>query len=237
MPAYRNGLSDKLRHSRRGARVSGSNGNSGEPKVMADSGGPPSFSSDEGLKRSMSVSPRRGENNDAKRSRVSDWEDVADDYSGVDFGGDVVETEGEGEEDNGGDGDEDMALPETKSKAMARPHLRPPGMPEFLPTVEEQREWEANPRRGREAGAFWKEKRQGGGYWGDMNPAPSGIAWDVSKEARRRMKETARPSPEDTEDQWREWRSDWPSHTVTVIRGSGRGGRGGRRGVRRTVLH
>ena len=208
---------------RHGDRISGSSGVSDEPKVMASSGGQPSFSSEEGLKRSMSISPRREENKEVKRTRVSDWDAVVDDYSGVDFGGDVVETEGEGEEDNGGDSDEDMVLPETKSKAMARPHLRPPGMPEFLPTVEEQREWEANPRRSREAGAFWKGKKRGG-YWGDMDPCPSKIAWDVSKEARRKMKEVVRPGPEDSEEMWRDWRSDWPSHSVAVARGQGSGG-------------
>ena len=209
-------------------RVSGSSGIGDEPKVVASSGGQPSFSSNEGLKRSMSISPHRAENKEVKRTRISDWEDAVDDCSGVDYGGDGEETGGEVEEEDGGDGDVDMVWPETKSKAMARPCLRPPGMPEFLPTVEQQREWEANPRRSREAGAFWKAKKRGG-YWGDMDPCPSKIAWDVSKEARRKMKEVGRPGPEDSEELWRSWRRGWPSHSEAVARGKGEGRRRHRR--------
>ena len=69
---------------RQSDRVSGSSGIGDEPKVMAGSGGQPSFSSDEGLKRSMSISPHRAENKEVKRTRISDWEDAVDDCSGVD---------------------------------------------------------------------------------------------------------------------------------------------------------
>ena len=197
--------------------VSGANSVGVKPVVETNSRGQSSRLSDDGLKRSMSASPRIGDKYQTKRMRVTDQDSWSSSYSseanderakriGVDYRSDDEDKESSG-------------------------FKTPPG--ELV--LKEKSEDESDEAMG----ARQRRRGQRGPpalYWGDLNPSLSGIAWDVSKEAKRRMREGRESRREEGDDQWKRWEGDWQTHTVAILRGKERGrGRGGRKGVRRTV--
>ena len=175
-----------------------------------------SGSLEEGVKRSMSMSPRGEDQYQPKRLRISDqcsWsctsssderakrlgakyrkrsEDSASESFETPAGEIVLRAK---EEDGGGreDRNREPRTPNQKGRSVARQHQT---------------------------------------YWGEMNPSPSGMAWITSKEAKKKLREKREPNREDGHAQWKKWKGDWRSHTVEVVRGAGKGDR---RGVRRTV--
>ena len=143
---------------------------------------------EKGLKRSMSASPREGKYK-RKKKRVS-AQDTWSDTSGSQEGERARRI---GLENQSGEGE--------------------PSSGYRTPKSEEKSDGERG-RRGRRSGRGdiareEKVSERPPSYWGSMNPSPSGIAWDTSREARRKMRDTQASRRSGDGGEWDKFERNW----------------------------
>ena len=175
-----------------------------------------SGSLEEGVKRSMSVSPREGNQYQSKRLRISDQSSWCC-TSGSDEGAKRIGTKYR-----------------KRSEDSASESFETPTGEVVLRAKEEDCGGGDNrgsePRTSNQKGRSVAKQPQT--YWNERDTSSPGMAWNGSKGAKIKPKVEKGPSRGGDHSQWKKWKGDWRSRTVEVARGTGKEDQ---RGVKRMV--
>ena len=175
-----------------------------------------SGSLEEGVKRSMSMSPRGGDQHQPKSLRISDqcsWSCTSSSDERAKRLG---------------------AKYRKRSEDSASESFETPTGELVLRAKEEDGRGSENRRREPRVSSKKGKSiaRQPRAYCGETDPGPSGMTRNTRKEVKDKPKEKREPSRGGDHDRWKNWKGDWRSRTEEVVRGAAKEDR---RRVRRVV--